>query len=199
MRAIATGLGIGLLAVTASAAEPLKTSSDAKRDSFTGAISSPFRDVNLIRSKVPAVLAAAADDPYARPSPATCQALIDEISDLNDALGDDLDAPSVRKASLMERGRSTAFGAMAGLASDVIPFRSWVRRLSGAERHDESVRQAIVAGGVRRGYLKGLGEARGCEPPATPSHILTDPDDTVAPPPAVLTQYDANVPPELIQ
>ncbi|HEY3696315.1 MAG TPA: hypothetical protein VGL30_11760, partial [Phenylobacterium sp.] len=37
--------------------------------------------------------------------------------------------------------------------------------------HDHLVQSAIVAGAVRRAYLKGLGEARGCEPPATPSHV----------------------------
>jgi hypothetical protein len=48
-----------------------------------------------------------------------------------------------------------------------------VRKLSGAERHDHFVQNAIVAGAVRRAYLKGLGEAHGCDPPGTPSHVLT--------------------------
>ena len=60
----------------------------------------------------------------------------------------------------------------AGAASDAIPFRGWVRKLTGAERHDSFVQAAIIAGGVRRAYLKGLGEARGCDMPAAPSHIL---------------------------
>ena len=34
------------------------------------------------------------------------------------------------------------------------------------------MQDAITAGAVRRAYLKGLGEAKGCNPPATPSHIL---------------------------
>jgi len=34
------------------------------------------------------------------------------------------------------------------------------------------VQAAITAGAVRRAYLKGLGEAKGCDPPATPSHQL---------------------------
>jgi hypothetical protein len=63
---------------------------------------------------------------------------------------------------------------MAMLASSAIPYRGCVRRLSGAERHDRLVQAAIEAGAVRRGYLKGLGEARGCDPPATPSHVLTE-------------------------
>ena len=47
-----------------------------------------------------------------------------------------------------------------------IPFRGVVRKLSGAESHDRLVQSAIIAGNVRRAYLKGLGEARGCMPPA---------------------------------
>jgi hypothetical protein len=47
-----------------------------------------------------------------------------------------------------------------------------VRKLTGAERHDHLVQDAITAGAVRRAYLKGLGEAKGCNPPATPSHQL---------------------------
>jgi hypothetical protein len=45
-----------------------------------------------------------------------------------------------------------------------------VRKLTGAERHDKMVQAAILAGSVRRAYLKGLGETKGCNPPATPSH-----------------------------
>jgi hypothetical protein len=48
-----------------------------------------------------------------------------------------------------------------------------VRKLSGAERHDRFVQAAINGGAVRRAYLKGLGEAHGCQPPAAPSHQLT--------------------------
>jgi hypothetical protein len=29
---------------------------------------------------------------------------------------------------------------------------------------------------VRRAYLKGLGEARGCTPPATPQHLAETPE-----------------------
>jgi hypothetical protein len=70
---------------------------------------------------------------------------------------------------------NTGKSAVAGTAQDVIPFRSWVRKLTGAERHDKLVQQAIMAGAVRRGYLKGLGESKGCMPPATPSHDKTPP------------------------
>jgi hypothetical protein len=75
----------------------------------------------------------------------------------------------------MDRGKrmagSAAFGAMASAAQDLIPMRGWVRKLSGAEKHDSLVQHAMASGAIRRAYLKGLGEARGCEPPATPQHL----------------------------
>jgi hypothetical protein len=51
----------------------------------------------------------------------------------------------------------------------VVPFRSWVRKLSGAERYSRDVSAAIAAGIVRRSYLKGVGQVRGCEAPAAPA------------------------------
>jgi hypothetical protein len=126
------------------------------------------------------VLLDAIADPYKRPAhilraskTAQCAQLVVLIKPLNDALGADFDMPASDEDDLVGRGRTTALGAAASMASDVIPFRGWVRKLSGAERHDRLVQEAIVAGAVRRAYLKGLGEARGCDPPATPSHELT--------------------------
>jgi hypothetical protein len=53
-------------------------------------------------------------------------------------------------------------------AEGLIPFRGWVRKLSGAERHSRLVAEAVAAGMTRRAYLKGLGQAQGCLPPAAP-------------------------------
>src|SRR6185369_16496022 len=124
-------------------------------------------------------------DPYARPPRGyRCPDLIALIRPLDEALGTDIDRQAVADEDFMERGRHTALGAAADLASDALPFRGWIRRLSGAENHDRLVRDAIIAGGVRRGYLKGLGEARGCTPPATPSHErATAAPDADSPPP----------------
>ena len=153
----------------------IQTTSEAKRESFQGAVSAPLRDVNVLRTKIPPVLLEAMADPYKRPEPASCAELIGLLEPLNGALGADLDEPGSddEDVDLMARGKDAALGVVAGVTSDIIPFRGWVRKLSGAERHDSLVQGAITAGGVRRAYLKGLGEARGCPPPATPSHVLT--------------------------
>jgi hypothetical protein len=170
------GLALLLLAGCATGrsdgSDRIQTTSQANEESMKGVAAAPLRDVNVLRTKIPEILLVAAADPYARPpARATCAQLIALIQPLDDALGPDLDAPAPDDDDLMQRGHSTAMGAMAGLATDVIPFRGWVRKLSGAERHDQLVQSAITGGAVRRAYLKGLGEARGCEPPATPSHV----------------------------
>ena len=149
----------------------VRTSDEVKRESVQGAATAPLRDLNVMRTKIPPILLDAMADPYARPPKNyRCPQLAALVAPLDDVLGTDIDRILIADQDMMERGRETALGAAADLASDAIPFRGWVRKLSGAEAHDRLVRDAITAGAVRRAYLKGLGEAKGCMPPATPSH-----------------------------
>jgi hypothetical protein len=88
-------------------------------------------------------------------------------------LGPDLDTPpSTSNPSLIERGAGTASGMAVGnlrsAAEGVVPFRGWIRKLSGAERYSRDVAAAIAAGTVRRAFLKGLGAAATCEIAAVP-------------------------------
>lgn len=169
--ALAASAASGQPAPSEPASERVKTADDLKRESVQGAATAPLRDLNVMRAKIPPVLLEAMADPYARPPKGyTCRTLIGLVQALDDALGPDLDRIAVEDQDVMERSRETALGAAADFASDAIPFRGWVRKLTGAERHDRLVRDAIFAGGVRRAYLKGLGESKGCNPPATPSH-----------------------------
>jgi hypothetical protein len=157
----------------------LVTTSEANRSGLSSAMQAPLRDVNVVRTKIPQVLLDAMVDPYARPPSVDCLTLAELIRPLNDTLGDDLDlVPPSEDEDLIDRGKGwagdTALGAVAGAASDLLPMRGWVRKLSGAEKHDQLVQAAAAGGAVRRAYLKGLGEARGCEPPATPDHTRTN-------------------------
>ena len=162
----------GCMTTRADGSPKVETTSEANREGLKGAAKAPLRDLNVLRTKIPEVLLQALADPYERPVSIRCAELNRLLAPLNDALGADLDAPSMDEDDLLEKGRNTALGVVAGAASDVIPFRGWVRKLTGAEQHDHVVQAAIVAGAVRRAYLKGLGEAKGCPPPATPSHEL---------------------------
>jgi hypothetical protein len=171
-----------VLAACASKSEPppqkIQTTSQANKDGFDGAMTAPLRDMNLLRTKIPPALLEAMADPYARPpgKKITCDTLVALVAPLDLALGEDLDRrPASGNEDLMDRGKrmagSAAFGAVASAAQDLIPMRGWVRKLSGAEKHDQLVQSAMASGAVRRAYLKGLGEARGCNPPATPQHL----------------------------
>jgi hypothetical protein len=151
----------------------VQTTAEADHSGVKGVAESPLRDLNVLRTKIPEVLLQAMADPYERPASGKCIDLVARIIPLNDALGDDLDVTAkASQEGMMAKGKSTALTVASGAASDVIPFRGWIRKLSGAEQHDKYVQAAITAGAVRRGYLKGLGEAKGCNPPATPSHEL---------------------------
>ena len=144
-----------------------------------GALAQPLHDVNLVRTKIPDALLDAMDAPYARPRPLTCLEITAEIAPLNDALGPDLDLPSTpSNPGLIQRGTGlagdAAIDAIRGAAESVVPMRSWVRRLSGAERHDRLVAAAITAGAIRRAYLKGLGLEGRCALPSVPLPAAQD-------------------------
>jgi hypothetical protein len=144
------------------------TSDQANRSGLAGAASAPLRDVNLMRTEIPSVLLDALADPYERPRPFTCAQYIALVRPLDEALGPDFDVPTADDASLVRKANDMALGGAASVAQDIVPFRGWVRRLSGAQRHDALVSAAITAGASRRAYLKGLGEARNCRTPAIP-------------------------------
>jgi hypothetical protein len=130
------------------------------------AAATPLNDLNVVRADIPPVLVAAQKAPYALPADRGCAALAADVQALDAVLGADLDAPSTAaNPSLIERG---ATDALRGAAEGVIPFRGWVRMLTGAERYSREVAAAIAAGTVRRAYLKGLAQAAACGAPAAP-------------------------------
>jgi len=153
---------------------PPLTSSEQSRESLQGAVTSPLRDVNLIKTDIPPILVQAVNNPYARPGQRGCAMLRKDIGDLNEVLGDDFDERRPDGGS-DGNNRKTAYGVVASVVSDVIPMRSWIRKLSGAERRDREVQEAIAAGIARRSYLKGVGQARGCKSPAAPRAIAGTP------------------------
>ncbi|MBZ8142229.1 hypothetical protein CLD22_20285 [Rubrivivax gelatinosus] len=130
------------------------------------AATAPLHDLNVVRAKIPEALSAAHKAPYRLPEPPGCEATAAEIAALDEALGPDLDAPPGAERGLIERGGDAAGDAAIGVvrrtAEGVIPFRGWVRKLSGAERHSREVAAAVTAGAARRAFLKGWRLASAC-------------------------------------
>lgn len=130
----------------------------------------PLNDLNLVRAEIPPILVTAQKAPYAIPADRSCSALEAEIRELDMVLGADLDTrPTPANPGLVERGADyvgeAAVGAVRGAAESVVPFRKWVRRLSGAERYSKEVAAAIAAGTIHRAFLKGVRQGEGCPDP----------------------------------
>lgn len=129
---------------------------------------SPLSDLNLVRQKIPPILQAAVVDPYAPLGHLSCRTLTTEITRLYAALGPDLDDPSPPQDHNVTRSGGTGLKLMHNAAQWLIPGDGFLRTLSGAQRRDQRILDAINAGDIRRGYLKGLGESRHCSSPAAP-------------------------------
>ena len=153
-----------LLSASSALAQTTETSKTQQIEQDAATVAkSPLKDVGVVKDKIPQVLIDARTATYALPSPLTCKTIFEAIDALDAELAPDLDNPSTQIKSGMsatEIGQTVVHG--------LTPLRSWVRKLSGAEKNDNAVQAAILAGSVRRGYLKGIGLERGCQPPAAP-------------------------------
>jgi hypothetical protein len=156
--------------------EPRLVSPDkAGSANVMNAAAAPVHDLNLVRQKIPVVLLQALADPYAAPTPANCETIVADVQALKDALGGDFDEPDNPQSPSLTTRRGVALTLMHGAAEMLLPFAGFVKTLTGAQKHDQLVVEVITAGSVRRGYLKGLGEAHGCPFPAYPRHMAVEP------------------------
>lgn len=142
--------------------------STKQADGLSAAATSPLSDLNLVNAPIPEVLKAAQLAPYARPAGTACEALLAEVRRLDEVLGADLDTPATdSNPGLVDRaGELVVDQATASLrrsAEGLIPYRSWVRKLTGAERYSRQVASAIAAGTVRRAFLKGMAVSQQCK------------------------------------
>jgi hypothetical protein len=147
----------------------------------------PLSDLNVVQEKIPEVLRQAKKaGPYAPLEKMECAVVQDEINRLTAVLGPDIDDPNTRnKLSLLDRGTDAAedygVGFVRRTVEGMVPFRSWVRKLTGAEKHSKEVASSIIAGGVRRAYLKGMRKGMGCPVPVpvpAPQNAVESPSST---------------------
>jgi hypothetical protein len=161
-RVVGAALASGLITTTVHAQTEPSKARQIEEDASKVA-SSPLKDVGVVKDKIPQVLIDARTGTYVLPSPLTCKTIFDAVDALDAELAPDLDADSTQiktGMSATEIGETVVHG--------LTPLRSWVRKLSGAEKNANEVQAAIMAGSIRRGYLKGVGLGMGCKPPAAP-------------------------------
>jgi hypothetical protein len=156
--------GVAVLGLAAMLAVPA-LAQDGVREGVERAVTQPLRDTRIRDERIPPILQRAASAPYSLHGIKTCAALRAEIAGLDAALGADVDTPA--KA----QGEGAALAAMAAgeAIRAIVPGLGLVRVVTGANRQQRRVQGAVFAGAVRRGYLKGVGQARGCAPPAAPT------------------------------
>jgi hypothetical protein len=145
---------------------------------FRDAAEAPLEDLNIKRHEIPPVLIRAEKDPYDLTNFGSCELIAADVGSLDDALGPDFDEPpppQTRNEKRADQAAKASLDAVKGVSEGVIPFRYWVRRLTGAERHSQAVQRAIKAGTERRAYLKGIGMRNNCAPPAAPSWFRPTP------------------------
>ncbi len=143
-------------------------------EGFGDAATQPLVDLNVRREQIPTVLLQAQANPYDRRNLNQCSTIGAEVARLDEALGPDRDEPPAPDSpSLNERAQDAlaeaALEAIRSATTDFIPYRSWVRQLSGAQARSKTVQDAVEAGRLRRAYLKGLGMRANCAPPASPA------------------------------
>ncbi|WP_290644001.1 hypothetical protein [Aquabacterium sp.] len=187
MNAIRIGTLVLVVLLSACASKGTSKGMAKTQSRMTTAAATPLNDLNLVRDEIPEVLQNAAKEPYLKPADANCALVTTEIHQLDDVLGADLDAPESDEPSLLDRGtdaaENTAVGAIQRTAEGLVPFRSWVRKLSGAERHSRRMAAAITAGSIRRAFLKGVAASQGCviKPPAQVVASASAPASEAAP------------------
>ncbi len=146
------------------------------RDGLGDAALQPLNDLNLKRDSIPHILKNI-KTPY-DPIIADCDIIAQRVLELDDILGPDVDSiPDHDEGPGLshQAGESAAdytLDTIRGVTTDVIPFRSLVRRATGATAHDKRIQNAYQRGLRRRAYLKGYGNALGCLPPAAPAPML---------------------------
>ncbi|MBV8665754.1 MAG: hypothetical protein JO269_04645 [Burkholderiaceae bacterium] len=128
---------------------------------ISSSVASPLHDFNIASTDIPLVLSDARKQPYMVPADVSCDSLNSEVRQLDDALGPDLDVIRPDRGAAGEVD-DAAMSAIQSTMEGVVPFRGWIRRISGAERHSRDVAAAISAGTARRAFLKGIGRGLAC-------------------------------------
>jgi hypothetical protein len=159
----------------------------------------PFQDLNMMQDPIPLVLLRAELDPYSVKGLTSCDVVMNRVAELDLALGPDLDAPADRSKNRMTAdagmAAAAALEAAAAAAEGFMPVRSVVKRVSGATKYEAHVKHAILAGTVRRTFLKAVGVMHNCGWPAAPLTVTAEDAKivTVWGPTAVAGQLNAAV------
>lgn len=125
----------------------------------------------LVGADVPTQLRAIKADPYRTPAAPACETVPAEIKQINAIVGPDIDTKAeAHKQDLASQG--------AGVARSLVPYGGVVRHLTGANKKDEEVREAVMAAYARRGFLRGIALDLKCQTAAPAARSKATPAKT---------------------
>jgi hypothetical protein len=166
-----TAILIGL--ILALAACSTGRTADTRRG-VVDATAQPLRDVNLVRPEIPMVLRGL-EYPYTTATLGEgCVEIARQIASLDAVLGPESYQPGPNRNVWDRSGdfiEDQVIDAAQDTVTDFIPFRSWIRRISGASRAERDALRAVANGQQRRTFLRGYGASLGCPaiiPPPPP-------------------------------
>lgn len=134
---------------------------DSTLESAGNRVTEPFDG-----KEVPQKLKDIQDDPYSLSGLRRCAAIIAEVHELNAVLRPDVNE-RVDK-SLGKKREQTAARVAGSAIGSIIPFGGIIGEVTGANAERRRYNEAVYAGTVRRGFLKGVGLQKGCRSPARP-------------------------------
>ena len=143
-------------------AEPVSPQSPAYSAGATVAdiAMQPAKDIGVKKTSIPPVLAAAEVSPYSLADASNCTQMAQALSELDEVLGADY---TVERLPEENRAGKIAEAGGRAVVNSIIPFRGIVREVTGAAAADRAMASAVDAGIARRGFLRGLSTAQGCE------------------------------------
>jgi hypothetical protein len=167
--AVAAALSVAIAACSSG------RTADTRRG-VTNAAYTPLRDVNMVRPEIPLLLRNL-QYPYSTATLSNCAAVTHEIGQLDAVLGPESYQPGPNRNVWDRSGdflEEQTIEAAQSTAQDLIPFRSWVRRISGATAAEREALRAVANGQQRRTFLRGYGASLGCPgiiPPPPPQPV----------------------------
>ncbi len=136
------------------------------------AVRRPLRDLNMMQDKIPPVLLRAESHPYDLHGVNSCNDVLDRVAELDLALGPDVDTPKEKRHTRVSRGADfaaeAALDAAGSAAEHFLPMRGTIKQITGAQRYENHVKHAQLAGTTRRSFLKAIGMEHSCVWPAAP-------------------------------
>lgn len=181
--------GIALLLSACSGSDTIDLTNNKNIDDAIEAATGPLQDLNLRRQEIPEILVKAASNPYASIKKSSCDEVKTELAELDKLLGPDMEAKNITlvsgsngladnlekmsdieipdtdtiTTSLVDSASNFAHDSIINaihVRTNIMPFRSIIRKISGAHSHAKKLANAYQAGKLRRAYLKGVAEMR---------------------------------------